>query len=211
MLNKITKKEYAEKCWSDDVSMQKYVESSTFEIVPLNDGWAEVEKSRIKKDFCFGYGMYGTATDEEYKDADSRAQAAKRWEQFHAENVRPILERIETLEAALNCDNSGMFKTSGYLGLLAIIAIYDHYYTARHAKAWDVLDSRNCESRISPEEIIKGAIARNRCEYRLATREEIRMLLDAEKRQLANFEKRLMTYWKRYGADKLNIWTYLVD
>lgn len=33
----------------------------------------------------------------------------------------------------------------------------------------------------------------------------------AECRQLAAFEKRLVTYWRRYGASKLKTWTFISD
>lgn len=36
-------------------------------------------------------------------------------------------------------------------------------------------------------------------------------LKDAYERAVKRFEKRLETYWKRYGASKLKVWTYLVD
>lgn len=208
MLKAITKKEYAAICWPNDEGMQKYIESETFEVVPLNDGYTTIEKARIKKDFCFGYGMYGTATDEECRAASRCAESAKKWEQFRAENVRDVLKRIETLEAALNCDDSGMFET---FNRLAVIGICEHYYKTPLSRAWEVLDSTNCLGLITPEKIIEGANVNRRAKYRLSTKEEIKELLAAEKRQLENFEKRLATYWKRYGADKLNIWTYIVD
>ena len=36
-------------------------------------------------------------------------------------------------------------------------------------------------------------------------------LKEAYERAVKRFEKRLETYWKRYGASKLKVWTYLVD
>lgn len=205
----MNKKEYAALCWPHSEHMQKYTESITFEVVELLDGFASVEKSSIKKDFCFGAGMNASATPEEITDAENMARAAKSWECFRKENTRGRCESIENLEKAINCDESGLFSYRN--NRLAVIGIFDEYTGKKGPKAWQVLDSGFVYGVISPEKIIEGATATNRINYRLATRAELSALLEAEKRELADFEKRLVRWWKRYGDEKLNVWTYIRD
>lgn len=208
-MKNINKKEYAALCFPDSEHMQKFIENKTFAVVPLGDGFASVKKSTIEKDFCFGAGMNASATQEEIADAESMVTASKSWKYFHAENVRGVEERISILEKAANADDSGMFKTRD--NRLAVIGIFKYYTGEELPKDWQVLDSTYCAGCITPEKIIEGATAENRIKYRLATRAELAALLDAEKKQLVDFEKRLARWWKRYGADKINAWSYIRD
>lgn len=205
----MNKKEYAALCWPHSEQMQKYIESKTFDVVELLDGVASVEKSTIKKDFCFGAGMNASATPEEITDADNIARAAKSWEYFKKENTRERRESIEILEKAIDCDEFGLFRPRE--NRLAVIGIFDQYTGEKGPKAWQVLDSGFVYGVITAEKIIEGATAENRINYRLATRDELSALLDAEKRELADFEKRLARWWKRYGTEGLNVWTYIRD
>lgn len=197
----MNKKEYAALCWPDSEQMQKYIESKIFDVVELLDGVASVEKSSIKKDFCFGAGMNASATPEEITDADNIARAAKSWEYFRKENTRKRRESIEILEKAVDCDDSGLFRSRN--NRLAVIGIFDQYTGEKGLKAWQVLDSGFVYGVITPEKITEGATVENRINYRLATRAELFALLDAE--------KRLARWWKRYGIDGLNVWTYIRD
>ena len=205
----MNKKEYAALCFPDSEHMQKYIESKTFEVVELLDGFASVEKSIIEKDFCFGAGLNGIATCEENAEADNMAKSAKSWEYFRKENTRERRELIEILEKAIDCDESRLFRSRE--NRLAVIGIFDKYTGEKGPKAWQVLDSGFVCGVITAEKIIEGATAENRIKYRLATRAELSALLEAEKRELADFEKRLTRWWKRYGAEKLNVWTYIRD
>ena len=185
----MNKKEYSALCFPDSEHMQKYSEAKIFEVVKLLDGVASVEKSSIKKDFCFGAGLNGVTTCEENAEADNMARAAKSWEYFRKENTRERRESIENLEKAIDCDESGLFRSRE--NRLAVIGIFDQYTGEKGPKAWQVLDSGFVYGVITAEKIIKGATAENRIKYRLATRAELSALLDAEKRELADFEKRL--------------------
>lgn len=208
-MQNINKKEYAALCFPDSEHIQKFIENKTFAVVPLGDGFASVEKSTIKKDFCFGAGMNASATQEEIADAESMVTASKNWKYFHAENVRGVEERINVLEKAVNADDSGMFRSRN--DRLAVVGIFNSYTGEKLPKDWQVLDSTYCTGCITPEKIIEGATAENRIKYRIATRAELAALLDAEKKQLADFEKRLARWWKRYGTDKINAWSYISD
>lgn len=205
----MNKKEYAALCFPRSEHVQKYIVSKTFEVIELLDGFASVEKSSIKKDFCFGAGMNASATVQEITDAENMTKAAKRWEFFREENTRERRESIEILEKAINGDESGLFMSRD--NRLAVIGIFDQYINEKGPKAWQVLDSDFVYDVITPEKIIEGATAKNRIVYRLATRAELSALLEAEKRELVDFEKRLARWWKRYGIEGLNVWTYIRD
>lgn len=205
----MNKKEYAALCFPDSEHMQKYIESKTFDVVELMDGVASVEKSSIKKDFCFGAGMNASATPEENAEADNMARVAKSWDYFRKENTRERCESIENLKKAIDCDESGLFRSRN--NRLAVVGIFDQYTGEKGPKAWQVLDSGFVYGVITADKIIEGATAENRIKYRLATRAELSALLEAEKRELADFEKRLARWWKRYGIEGLNVWTYIRD
>lgn len=205
MLNAITKKEYSEICWPGDFNMQKFCEKEVFEVVPLTDGYAAVEKSNIKTEFCFGYGWNGADFENDQERADRMARDARTFDYFKAENMHDIKRRVENLEKALNAEN-GVFD---FNNCYAVIGIRQHYTGEKLSRVWSIVDSSYYYGEITAENIIKNA--RYGESYRLATREEIQALLDAEKRQAAAFEKRLGTWWKRYGAEKLTIWSFLRD
>ena len=204
-MKNINKKEYAKLCFTS-IDMQNYIEKETFEVVALNDGYYGVEKAKIKKDFCFGYGMYGVADSDDEKVANSLEKNAKTFEYFVKENIKDLEERIEILQTVL--DANDMFVKNNRL---YVIGICTHYNSEPLTKSWYICDSSYCPKNITIEEILNSYSNHTRTEYRQATKEEIKKILDAEKRQLENFNKRLNTWWKRYGAEKLNIWTYLKD
>ena len=206
MLETITKKDYAEICWPNDLDMQKYIEKKVFEVIPLLDGYAAIDKSDIETNFCFGYGWNGVASTEDHANACKQAEDARCFDYFKEENMRNIKRRIENLESALNAEN-GLFDHKE-LCRLCIIAICERKNLRKY---WDCFDSSDCYGVITSESIIEGVKRHRRIDCRPATREEIQALLDAEKRQAAAFEKRLNTWWKRYGAEKLHTWSYLVD
>lgn len=70
-------------------------------------------------------------------------------------------------------------------------------------------------SRVKSLETIDGYFTRletaDRNGWEVISEKDRAGLVDAYKKVLADFEKRLQTYLKRYGLTKLNTWTYLSD
>ena len=40
---------------------------------------------------------------------------------------------------------------------------------------------------------------------------DLELIIAALKRKAENVRKRCLSYWKKYGASKLNVWTYYRD
>lgn len=205
-MKNINKKEYAKICFDSD-DMQKYIEKETFEVVTLNDGYYGVTKSVIKKDFCFGYGMNGSASDEEEQIADEQEQNSKSYNYFEKVNIQRKKEKIELLQLALD-NNNELFSYNYNVG---VIAFCTHYCDKKLTRDYRFINSKFCDGSFDEKSIFDTWEKSTNNNYRKATVEEIKLILDAEKRQLENFKKRLEIWWKKYGADKLNTWTYLRD
>ena len=64
--------------WPKSPKMQEFARKQAGYIIELSNGKIIcVDKPSIKKDFCFGYGMYLRSTDEEEDRAFSMAQKAE--------------------------------------------------------------------------------------------------------------------------------------
>ncbi len=57
--------------------MAKFCLNNTAAIIEHNGKLYDIEKPSIKKDFCFGFGMYGISTDDEQTTADNMAEVAR--------------------------------------------------------------------------------------------------------------------------------------
>ena len=186
------KKEYidtlCDTIWRNDDGMKKHFNETIAEVVELTDGsLIPIEKSRMKTSFCFGYGYSGVSTQEQSDEADDMADyARKNGEYFINENLRRFAWQYEALkeepETLYACVTyNGLPKDSKIKSLRNIREIKDYYGKAKNETA-------------SP----------------LST-DDINALTEAYERERNAFIKRLNTYLKRYGTEKLNVWTYLSD
>ena len=169
--------------WPKSPKMVDYCVKKAAYIVELDNGdFMEIDKPSIETDFCFGYGMYGVSTDEDYKGAESMRNYAKTNENyFLQENLKGIDGMIKQLEG----DDLTAYKRL-------------HYYGQKEGSK---LKSINfCRYWESPE---NG--------WERLTDAEKKAIVEGCKIVRAQFEKRLHTYLKKYGTSKLHTWTYLVD
>ena len=85
--------------WGNDEQMQKHYEKTLFTAVELSNGYLiPIEKSSIKKSFCFGYSLNNHDT-EDYDRANEQAEhARKSVDYFIAENLKPVDNYISSLE-----------------------------------------------------------------------------------------------------------------
>lgn len=152
------------------------------EIVETEDGWLiEVEKQYLKKDFCFGYGMYLNYTDEELEIAENNADYARtNVNHFIKENTKYYDEWINELEK-----NDCFISTNG-----------KYYSQKENCK----LQNYRCYDSNTPDE-----------NYKKLSDNDKQKLIDAFKAGKEKMIKRLNTYLKKFGLSKLNVWTYLVD
>ena len=86
------------KRWEDD-EMRDYCLKSTQEAVEFDGCFYEIEKPRIKTRFCYGYGCYLQATDEQEERANSMVHCAQNnASYFLNENLKDLTQEIEELE-----------------------------------------------------------------------------------------------------------------
>lgn len=177
------------KVWKDDAHMVDYCVSDTSVIVKSDGLLIPIEKQRIKKDFCFGYSScgqgqsYGEAAKEEKKFGEK---------QFVAENLHPLSESIRLLKGIDDYGEEDWRE----------LWLYPHYPDFdTNLWQWSRVDN-------------KDALRLVTCGWQRAQKmsEETRQaLLKAYELEFDKFEKRLHTWWKRYGATKVHTWTYWVD
>jgi hypothetical protein len=177
--------------WTDP-KMQEFNRKNTAYIVELKNGdLIAIDKPRIETSFCFGYGLYARATDEEMKAAaDMEKYASTNQEYFLTENLKGIDEKIKDLrdtkyKAYTFIKYSGQPEQSKLKEYTLATLCYSPEYNPGYYANLKDLKEIDIEDR---EKIAQGF-------------EIVR----------ADFEKRLHTYLKKYGLSKLKTWTYLVD
>lgn len=178
--------------WADSERMQKYAEKQFYVGVELANGDLYViDKPNIKKDFCFGYGMYGSDMNNDYERAAKMMNHAQTSEDyFIKENLDEFNHRIETLKD----ERYEAYKYLHYCG--QPIGSKLKGYTVCHV----------CDN---PE--YEPGRWSNLREVEKLTNDERAALINGFEQAKEMFTKRLHTYLKRYGLSKLNTWTYLRD
>lgn len=173
--------------WEDE-SMIDFCTKKADVIIKFDNGFfAEVEKESIKKNFCFGYSdsMYDT---KDYDRANNMAHYAKTSvDYFRKENLNRLNKCIEFYSDTRN----KLFFQNHYTGQKNnILKCIDSF------KEWDC-----------PKDIFNK-------EYKIFTplsEKDRALLVDAYKKELELFTKRLETYIKRYGLSKVRSWSYWRD
>lgn len=187
--NKDLIKEYADTIYPNDADMNDYIVKSTIQAIRLPDNSiCYFDKPSIETHFCFA-----DEGDEYeyYRELNSEEEKMKRY--FFNENLSNYNKVIQRLE-----DGDDFYA---YAGL--------HYRK----------DGCCCEfgclpySMISDEGFIEEGLAKHERvpNWRTLTDEERSLLLATYRELKAAFEKRLNTWWKRYGVEKLHTWTYWRD
>lgn len=175
------KKEY-EKVWKSDTKMVDFCVKKTIGIVKLEDGgYFCFEKPSIETHFCFGYGQNGISTEEDYNDAVKAKINASTKEYFFKENMR----KFQDLENMLKYDGK-VYSMELYNSKSKLRGLKTDEEERRFGKMYGTIISE-----ITPLD-------------RLNIKQEL-------SNQKKKFEKRLETYWKKYGSSKFKTWTYLVD
>lgn len=167
-------------------SMQKFASDEYGYGVELADGdIAVIQKPRIKKDFCFGYGWCGVSTEEDQDRASDMVHHANTSENYFIEKN---LEEIDRQLERLYDPRMVAYKGIPYHGQPKDSKLKGIYFL------WDI-DSDKAEEH----------------EWVKLTAEEIDAMIDGYKEITKMFRKRLNTYLKRYGLSKVNAWSYLRD
>lgn len=181
--------------WKNDEHMQEYARKECAYVVELSSGnIIDIDKPRIETNFCFGMGMYATYTDEEFERAEELADnARKNVDYFISENMKQITEKIDCLKEAL--ENKREVYT------------FVHYSGQPENSE---LVAYNCV-RICDNPEFAPYRWGNLQAVRKLSNDDIQIIIDGLEEVAKKFMKRLNTYLKRYGLEKLNVWTYCRD
>lgn len=183
------------KVWGNDEGMVKFCAKET-EYVIEHDGYLyNIEKPRIKTDFCFGYGYSGISTSEDEENAYSCAAVAQKSEEYFIEqNLADIDDRIKAYKCAKEFMNREWSEGEHPRHLIKIRKHYSRQPLDCKLRVLDLVDTYyfSDNNEVASLELIDKLIAGY---------EEVKK----------SFTKRLQTYLKRYGLSKVRSWTYLVD
>lgn len=181
--------------WQDSERMQEYARKQCDYVVELSNGKIiDIEKPRIKKDFCFGMGMYATYTQEEFEAAEDLAENARsNVEYFINENMKQITEKIGYLKEALDGKKE----------------VYTYVHYSGQPEDSDLVAYNSVRICDNPE--YAPLRWSNLQSVKKLTNEDIQAIIDGLEEVAKKFMKRLNTYLKRYGLEKLNVWTYCRD
>lgn len=181
--------------WKDSTRMQEYAKRDCEYVVELTNGnIIEIEKPSIQKDFCFGMGMYATYSQEEFERAEELAEnARKNVNYFINENMKQITEKINCLKEALEEKRE----------------VYTFVHYSGQPEASDLV-AYNCVRVCNNPECEPYRWDRLKAVRKLSN-EDIQLIIDGLEEVSKKFMKRLNTYLKKYGLEKLNVWTYCRD
>lgn len=181
--------------WPGSESMQKYAEKETTYITELANGDIYAyKKPSIKKDFCFGYGIYGMCSKEEMNGAERMREKAENDKKYFIDkNLEDINQRISNLENVLYGKYEA-YKYGSYTGQPHGTKLKTYSVVSE----WD-----NPEN--DPGRWVKLI------DVEKLTNDEIAELIKGWNVVKEMYIKRLNTYLKRYGLSKVNAWTYLRD
>ena len=168
--------------WGNNSNMIDFCTKKVDEIVELENGFIYViEKPSIETSFCFGHGQFGISTDEEEQFASEKARQAKQFDAFKESNLKSAFGRYDR------------------------DLKYGKYFIFQYDKGQFIVTIIR-----SNDSLVDRFIESNKVVGEL-TENDKKAISEAFERSKKRFEKRLNTYWKRYGASKLKVWTYLVD
>lgn len=178
--------------WKNDAGMIKHFKTTTAAVVELENGdLIPIDKPRIETRFCFGYGLYGVSTDEEYKDAENMRQHAETSQDYF---IKENLKGIEEIINELKDDSFEVYTALAYIGQDEGTKTKSYHLT------------RICNN----PEYNPAWWANYKGLTKMTTADRERLIKAYEEVKQA-FIKRLNTYLKRYGLSKIDTWTYLVD
>ena len=188
--------------WRESPKMIDYELKQAAYLVELHDwGFMVIDKPRIETRFCFWYSD-SRADNSDFDRAQGAADYARTHEDYFIEqNLEGINRTIENLKNALESENLRGEHCENFY-------ILEHAYCGDlpecRLRSWESLDKYEVEQE-------KARLLRTWNSIEEMTREDIENRLEGLEIVKANFIKRLNTYLKRYGLEKLNVWTYWRD
>ena len=199
----LLRREYA-KVWGKDERMTNYCVNKAAAVIELPGGEITViDKQHIETRFCFGESGY------DYDDAASAAQHARTSEDyFKRENMGHFDNMIHDLEQCMNDDGYKrlvIYTGGAYCGQTEDCRLRNFGF----ARLTDIIDACGGSCYLSELPGRELRVCGQAC--RVATREELTIILDAYKAARQAHEKKVDAYLKRYGLSKVHAWTYWRD
>ena len=185
-------KEYAKREWPTNERMADWLQKHTASALQLNDTLLGIDKPHIETTLAFH--DEGPNFDL-YKDLLKNTDKMR--EYFIYKNTKDLHRIVQTLEKE-NCMQ--------YPYVLGVMRLDNG--TAR--LVWEdyshLTDCGEIENGLKKHEKMQNVVP-----VVCLDKEEREMIISAYKKVLAEFEKRLSVWWKKYGAEKLNTFTYWAD
>ena len=195
MFDKNTQKELKEQyrvllgdVWGRDNHMVDFCTKKAEVVFKTERGFfCEVEKTDIKKNFCFGYSLSRYDT-EDYDNANSMAaHARKSVDYFREENLKKLNDCI-----------------SFYSDTRNELYFQNHYISQKNNVLKNVVSFQYWNM---PKDIFNKEYK----EYSPVSEKDRKLIVEAYQKEKELFSKRLETYIKRYGLSKVNSWSYWRD
>ena len=200
-LDKALVRELYEAQYSSEKTLAYHVDDvAAVAVLPAGDV-VTVNKRRIETSFCFGESGY------DMDDAIEAAEHARTSEAyFKRENMEHYTKQIADYEAILNGESTWhVLIINEFWNQKPGCVLRKPYF----CRLGDVVEA--CGGSCYVEELPGRELTVNGYNGRIATAEEIRLILDATKAAAAAHEKKVDAYLKRYSTSKVHAWTYWRD
>lgn len=171
--------------WKDN-RMIDYCSKSADVVIKTEKGFfLAIDKKSIKKNFCFGYSLSRDNT-ESFDSANNMVRFSRESkEYFLNENVKDLKNKI-----AFYSDKSND------------LWFQNHYISQKNDLLKKVVSFRFFELPKNIDDVK---------EYQKVSDNDRALIVEAYKKELELFTKRLETYLKKYGLSKINSWSYWQD
>lgn len=190
--------------WGTDHKMVDYCVGKVSRMAILPGGEIiVVDKERIETRFCFGESGY------DFDEAVAAAQHARTSaDYFKRENMKRFDEWLSDLVDAMGDD--GRYKlcimTGGaYIGQGEACRLHN----IELMRFTDIIDA--CGGSCYASELPERELEYRGRKFRVATREEHEIILQAYREAAKDHERKVDGYLKRYGTSKVHAWTYWRD
>ena len=180
------------KLYAEKFKFSSDVEKWTSAVVLLENGYfLGISKPSINTRFCFA----DEGPDyEEYKSVRDNKEILRNY--FIKENMAKLNRYIKGISEKLDEHGCvfGAYLNDGYANGTASLTFRQY----NNLMKCPFIDEGIRKHEMEP------------CFYPLSAREK-EEILEALQKVKADFEKRLNIWWKKYGAEKLHLWTYWAD
>lgn len=185
-------KEYVLKNWPTNEKMAKHLQKRLYSVIRLDGTLLGINRPSIETNLAFfdegpNYDLYRDLLKNKDKMKDY----------FIYKNTKELHRIVQTLEKE-NCMQYPYVLGVMYLDNGTARLVWEEYS--------HLTDCGEIENGLKKHEKMPNVVP-----VICLSVGEREMIISAYKKVLADFEKRLSVWWKKYGAEKLNTFTYWAD